>query len=63
MSNMQRWMRENGITTCMLAQEMGISQTSVALKSTCKTHWQYSDMSLDWQRRDGQFFRGRVLVV
>mgnify|MGYP006909830243 CR=1 FL=1 len=45
MSNMQRWMRENGITTYMLAQEMGISQTSVALKSNCKTHWQYSDMS------------------
>lgn len=45
MSNMKRWLRENGITCSALARQMGISSTSVIQKTNSKTHWRYCDMS------------------
>lgn len=45
MSNMKRWLRENGITCSALARQMGISSTSVIQKTNSKTHWRYRDMS------------------
>ena len=45
MSNMKRWLRENNLSTAMLAEEMNQSRASIIQKTNGNTHWQYSDLA------------------
>ena len=44
MSNMKRWLREQNLSSTVLASEMNQSRASIIQKTNGNTHWQYSDL-------------------
>lgn len=44
MSNMKRWVQEQGISYAQLAKELGQSDASITQKLNLKTSWQHRDL-------------------
>lgn len=44
MSNMKRWVQEQGISYAQLAKELGQSDASITQKLNLKTPWQHRDL-------------------